>query len=304
MARLKPTRGLALALVAFVAGTIGPEVASGSPGPSASAYHAVNPVRVVDTRTGLGGSTMGPGSVLTVALAGAAGGVSAGATAVALNVTVANGSSTSYLTVWPAGASQPEASSLNWTDGLPRANSVTSKLGADGAISLFNESGSVDVIIDVVGYYESAYVAAPAGMAPYVVDAVGHRLGTLVSVAGVSYSVLADDGQLYNWSAGTGKMIVTAITEAFLTTDCTGPSKWQFGYAGAILPQMVVAPYQSTSPGETMYVPGTIDPAYAAWSVKSAGVCFIQGGTPGPATDLVPHGTIPVALPAPLSIRT
>lgn len=252
MARFKPTRGLALAVVAFVARTLGPEIASGSPGPAAFAYHAVNPVRVVDTRAGLGGITMGPGSVLTVALAGAAGGVSADANAVALNVTVVNGSTTSYLTVWPTGASRPDASSLNWSDDAPRANSVTSKFFADGAVSLFNERGTVDVIIDVVGYYETASLGA-ASSGPVVVDGNGTRIGDLITMSFRTYTALGDDGHVYDVALETGVLNTPGAQEAFLTSDCAGPSKW-FVSTNPIFSQLMVVKYRNAGPGQPLFV--------------------------------------------------
>jgi hypothetical protein len=81
------------------------------------------------------------------------GGVPAGADAVVLNVTVTATTAASYLTIWPAGAAQPLASSLNWPAGATIPNAVTVKVGANGSIGVYNSAGSVDVIADVVGYY-------------------------------------------------------------------------------------------------------------------------------------------------------
>ncbi len=49
---------------------------------------------------------------------------------------------------------QPLASNLNWVPGSPPTpNKVDVKLSATGAISLYNNVGSVSVLADVVGYY-------------------------------------------------------------------------------------------------------------------------------------------------------
>ena len=86
----------------------------------------------------------------------------ADADAVVLNVTVANPSTASYLQVYPAGlgALPPFSSNLNFIAGETIANQVTVQLGGDpgdqGRISIFNYAGSVDVIADVTGYYQSA----------------------------------------------------------------------------------------------------------------------------------------------------
>ena len=45
------------------------------------------------------------------------------------------------------------ASDLNYVAGLTVANLVIVKLGAAGAIDLFNAGGSTEVVVDVVGWY-------------------------------------------------------------------------------------------------------------------------------------------------------
>lgn len=95
------------------------------------------------------------------------GGVPADATAVTLNVTVTGTTASGFLTLWPAGASQPTASNLNWVAGQTIPNAVTVKVGAGGKVNVFNAAGNATVIVDVVGYYdESGTGAGFAGQAP------------------------------------------------------------------------------------------------------------------------------------------
>jgi Fibronectin type III domain len=126
--------------------------------PVGSFFHALAPVRVLDSRAGFQvgpyNTPWGPATSRDVTVGGA-GGVPANATAVVLNVTVADTTGGSYLTLWPKGQTKPTASSLNWTSGEVIPNAVTVKLGASGAISVFNLAGNADVIIDVAGYYDS-----------------------------------------------------------------------------------------------------------------------------------------------------
>ena len=118
------------------------------------------PCRLLDTRgadhIGPRSSPLGAADTYNQAVTGANGqcNIPAEAKAVALNVTTANGTADSFLTLWPADASQPLASNLNWraNDG-PTPNKVDVKLGADGRVNIYNNSGTVDVIADVVGYY-------------------------------------------------------------------------------------------------------------------------------------------------------
>jgi hypothetical protein len=89
-----------------------------------------------------------------VTVAGVAG-VPADADAVVLNATVTGTTGSSYLTVWPAGQTQPLASSLNWGAGKTIANAVTVKVGSGGQVSVLNAAASTHVIFDVVGYFKA-----------------------------------------------------------------------------------------------------------------------------------------------------
>jgi hypothetical protein len=52
----------------------------------------------------------------------------------------------------PAAGQWPTTSNLNLRAGQIKPNLVIVPVGADGAIRLFNESGSVDLVVDIVGY--------------------------------------------------------------------------------------------------------------------------------------------------------
>jgi hypothetical protein len=85
-------------------------------------------------------------------------GVSLSATAAVLNVTVTATTSSSFLSVWPDDASpRPNASDLNWPAGTTIPNLVIATLPSSGAhqgaVNVYNLSGSADVIVDVEGYY-------------------------------------------------------------------------------------------------------------------------------------------------------
>jgi hypothetical protein len=94
--------------------------------------------------------------------------LSATATGAVLNVTTVNPSAGSFLTVWPADKDRPLASNLNWSAGQGATpNQVTTGLDSSGRLSLFNNTGTVDVIVDVVGLYEPAgSVGSSGGVGP------------------------------------------------------------------------------------------------------------------------------------------
>jgi len=75
--------------------------------------------------------------------------------AIVANVTVTNTTAPSYLTVWPDGTSQPNASDLNWVGSETVPNLVVVELGSDGALDAYNAFGNTDVVMDMEGYYIS-----------------------------------------------------------------------------------------------------------------------------------------------------
>jgi hypothetical protein len=133
-----------------------------SPG---SAYHALQPYRICDTRsvsvTGYGtecsGDSIGQGRTLDVQITGVNGSsgesVPSDAQSVVLNVTAISGTATTYLTVFPAGSSPPNASNLNVTPGVNQANLVVVALGPGGAVGIYNSAGIINVAVDVEGYF-------------------------------------------------------------------------------------------------------------------------------------------------------
>ena len=120
-----------------------------------SAFSGLTPSRIFDSRLGHGPVTAG--GTVTVQVAGVGGVPSMSSAtppkAVVMNVTVANTTASSYLTVWPDGASRPLASDLNWIAAQTVPNLVVVKLGPNGMVDAYNLAGSSDVIFDVVGWY-------------------------------------------------------------------------------------------------------------------------------------------------------
>ena len=117
------------------------------------AFVPVAPQRLVDTRDGRGGRTgqLGQGESFDVTLANGSP-VPPSASGVIVNVTAADSSIPSYVTVWPTGVQRPTASTLNPRPGVPVPNQAYLKLGNGGSLDVYNNSGSTDIIVDVFGY--------------------------------------------------------------------------------------------------------------------------------------------------------
>jgi hypothetical protein len=116
------------------------------------------PARLLDTRIGNGAPVgqLGAGQTLSLPVLGAEGpgGVPmTGVSAVVLNVTVTNPTAPSYLIVYPGGAAQPLASNLNFVAGQTVPNRVVVPVDGTGQIKIFNGMGSVDVIVDINGWF-------------------------------------------------------------------------------------------------------------------------------------------------------
>ncbi|MFN3257473.1 MAG: hypothetical protein ACE37B_17450 [Ilumatobacter sp.] len=152
----------------------GVAVRAQSDGGSGSVFVPVVPCRLADTRpapVGVGSvSTLGAGESSTFEVWGDNGeceGIPSSATGVSLNITALGASAPSFLTVWPSG-DRPTAASLNPFPGQPPVpNAVVSSLSGSGSFDVFNNAGSVNVVIDVNGYYipSEGGPAGPAGPA-------------------------------------------------------------------------------------------------------------------------------------------
>ena len=144
-------------LTAFAAWAwLGPAPAFAQAG---AAYFTVTPCRVLDTRNaidpnGFGGPALVASSTRVWNLAGQCG-ISTGAQAVSANVTVVGPAAPGFLTFYPAGGSLPLAATINYSTNQVRANNTVLALGANGGVACAAVlgGGTVDVVVDVTGYF-------------------------------------------------------------------------------------------------------------------------------------------------------
>ena len=140
-------------ITADVAGWYGGETAATTGG----RYAPLTPARILDSRVGTGAPAVkvGPGATVDLQVTGRAGVPDAGVSAVVLNITAIDSTTSnySYLTAWPAGESRPLASNLNYRNGRIVPNLVVVKVGALGKVSLYNHDGSAHLTADVAGWF-------------------------------------------------------------------------------------------------------------------------------------------------------
>ena len=120
-------------------------------------FYTVTPCRVIDTRNVGGGGPLASGGDRDVTLVGGACGVPATARAVSFNITVAGAAANGNLRLFPAGATAPLVSSINFLAGVTRANNGVIQLGTDGKVTVrcnMAAAGATDFIIDVNGYFQ------------------------------------------------------------------------------------------------------------------------------------------------------
>jgi len=147
-------------VVADLVGYYSPSAAGGD------RYNSFAPVRALDSRTGAGWSGQLANSAPRALQIAGTHGVPVTADAVVLNVTATAGSANSFLTAYPTGGVVPNTSNLNFAAGETVPNLVTVKLGTGGKVSFANAVGAVDVVADLVGYFDantgdSFHVLAP-----------------------------------------------------------------------------------------------------------------------------------------------
>ena len=198
----------------------GAQVAPHAISATAGTYVALNPTRIADTRSGSAypdaGETLGSAGSINVQITGSGGVPVDDVSAAVLNVTVVGPSAASYLTVFPEGTTQPPVSNLNFSANEILSNLVTVSLGNQGGVTIFNETGSTDVIVDLEGYY----TAAPGSTGLYnPVDAfrvLGNPASGVTVAAGASTPVTV---------AGVGGVPsdVSAVVANVTVAGSTGP---------------------------------------------------------------------------------
>ena len=126
---------------------------------AASAYKAITPIRILDTRDDAGikrlwiESAFSIDPVTNTGVAAAAGVSPDEITAVIVNMTMVNAGARGFGTVWPTGSERLVTSTNNVEfERHTRPNLVIAPLGLDNKISVFG-STTADVVLDVLGVF-------------------------------------------------------------------------------------------------------------------------------------------------------
>jgi hypothetical protein len=235
-----------------------------------SIYTPIEACRLLDTRAaeGIGGRTtpLGAGEIITVDVLNGddeCGALPAGITGVQLNATALFASGLTHLTFWAEG-DLPNASSLNPAPGQPPTpNAVTTEVASDGSFQVRNNSGSVDLLIDLVGVYEDHHhddryyekgevdtaVAAAASTSAFasddgIVPIAVVQAPTDTTVISVTIDTPGETGSvLVNASGRLFNNLTTFTARCSLTT---GESVDSGDFQGVTVPTSTTAPFAAT----------------------------------------------------------
>jgi len=127
-----------------------------TPDASGATYHPIDPVRLLDTRSGNGLSArLSANTPATFQVTGR-GGIPVNSTAVTGNVTAVNPTGSWAVFLGPNPTPSPTRSTINFKAGEIVANSLTVALGAGGTLSatyMSTAGNTTDLVFDVTGYF-------------------------------------------------------------------------------------------------------------------------------------------------------
>ena len=127
---------------------------------SGSYFVPITPCRAVDTRPN---SIMARDSSRNFTFGNCS--IPSNATALALNVTLVPSGQFGFLSIWPAGQSQPVVSTMNSLDGRIKANAAIVGTGTGGAVSVY-VTDPAHILFDVNGYFVPAGTAGALAFYP------------------------------------------------------------------------------------------------------------------------------------------
>ncbi|MFN8021655.1 MAG: matrixin family metalloprotease [Acidimicrobiales bacterium] len=128
-----------------------------------TAFDAVGPIRLVDTRDG-GAAAPGAGATVVVPVRSRAG-VPGDAVAASVTIVATDSSGPGFVTVWGDG-DRPTTSVLNLDRaGQTRANFAITPIGADGSIRVYTQAGT-HLVVDLTGVFRPAATATAGRLVP------------------------------------------------------------------------------------------------------------------------------------------
>ncbi|MFF0250794.1 S1 family peptidase [Streptosporangium sandarakinum] len=194
-------------------------------------YVALSPGgTLLDTRDGTG-APAGPragGSTTTFPVLGKGGVPDSGVSAVLVDVTAIDPSTSMYLTVFSEGTQRPITSTVNTNPGEGVSSTQVVKPGASGKLSVYASGGSTHIMVDVHGYFTSTpgvgggFVAIPHYRVGDTRDGTGTTVGTVPSGGTRTFSLAGSPVPADATSAVLDVVVVGATGTGYLTAYPAG----------------------------------------------------------------------------------
>lgn len=213
-------------------------------------YTALEPVRLLDSREGLGApkGQVTAGGVVDLPVTGVHG-VPANATAVVLNVTGVSPSEATDIRVYPTPVVQtpvPVVSNLNLARGITRANLVTVPVGNNGRVRLRNNSGAVGLLADLAGFYApgaaSTFTAADPARILDTRTGLGREGTARIGAGEVVDLAVAGSGSPVPAGASAVALTVTAVNATTSTDVRVYPTPAAAGATPPVVSNLNVRP--------------------------------------------------------------
>jgi len=217
--------------------------------------------RLLDTRSGTGGyaTPMPANTVRSVPAAGVAGIPASGVSAVALTLTAVGASTTGAVSVAPGDVASPTGTALVFNPGDSVSNTDLVALHADGGLHVVSNA-TVNLIIDVQGYFTAGDTAAPGGFVPLTQS----RIADTRSGLNVPAGQVTNGSAITLTAAGLGG-VPSDASAVYVNIAVLGQTT--NGYlrtyaAGAAVPTTGALGFDNTTQAESVAIPLSHDGAF------------------------------------------
>lgn len=286
-------------------------------------FIAVGPARLLDTVTGLGArrARVTAGGVVDLQVTGRAG-IPSPVAAVALNVTVSGPTRSGNVVLYPKGQARPDTPLASFVKGVPTSHAVIATVGAAGRVELANRSaGTVQLAVDVSGYYVAGAATAPGAYVPVTPTRfLDTRNGTGAPQQPLGGGTDVDvtvGGQAGVPRAGVSAVIVNltatdAVAAGVLSATAVyaGRSETIDFRPGASTSNLAVVAVNATGqiqlanlplgeddPGGAVDVVGEVYGYFRAGTPATGGMFGYSGATSAPSPFVGAHRTVTVTIP-------
>ncbi len=179
---------------------------------------AITPVRVLDTRNGIGRPGSSKVAAKQTVQLGFGSQVASTTASVVLNVTAVAPDATGFVTAYPCDRPRPTTSNLNFTAGDTVPNLVVVKLGVDRTVCLYTEA-TTHLLADLTGTFETEGGARGKAVVPT-------RILDTRTAIGVPAAGKMPAGQVLTLQvAGRGNVPATGATAATLNVTAADPNE-------------------------------------------------------------------------------